>query len=87
MKNKEVDIQFVGHSTFILDDNQGTRILIDPWLKNNPACPEDLQEPKDIDYILITHGHFDYVGGLNYILNKFDTPVFIHKDYKRIFKL
>ena len=64
MKNKEVDIQYVGHSTYILDDKAGTRLLIDPWLKNNPACPENLHEPKDIDYILITHGHFDHIGDL-----------------------
>ena len=64
MRNKEVDIQYVGHSTYILDNKAGTRILIDPWLKNNPACPKNLQEPKDIDYIMITHGHFDHILGL-----------------------
>ena len=51
MENKEVDIVYVGHSTYILETKDGTRLLIDPWLKNNPACPENLQEPKDIDYI------------------------------------
>ena len=64
MENKEVDIVYVGHSTYILETKDGTRLLIDPWLKNNPACPENLQEPKDIDYILITHGHFDHIGDL-----------------------
>ena len=64
MDNKEVDITYVGHSTYIVETKDGTRLLIDPWLKNNPACPENLQEPKDIDYILITHGHFDHIGDL-----------------------
>jgi L-ascorbate metabolism protein UlaG (beta-lactamase superfamily) len=64
MKNKEVDITYVGHSTFILDTKNGSRLLIDPWLKGNPACPEELQEPKDIDYILVTHGHFDHIGDI-----------------------
>ena len=64
MENKEVDIVYVGQSTYILETKDGTRQLIDPWLKNNPACPENLQEPKDIDYILITHGHFDHIGDL-----------------------
>ena len=72
MENKEVDIVYVGHSTYILETKDGTRLLIDPWLKNNPACPENLQEPKDIDYILITHEHFDHIGDLfaAYELNK-----------------
>ena len=33
-------------------------------MKNNPACPDNLQNPQDIDYILITHGHFDHIGDL-----------------------
>ena len=49
MKNKEVYILYVGHSTYIVDTNDGTRLLIDPWLKRHPACPENLQEPKNID--------------------------------------
>ncbi|NSW88974.1 metal-dependent hydrolase [bacterium] len=80
MNNKEVEITYIGHSTFILDDKKGTRLLIDPWLKDNPACPKDLQEPQDIDYILITHGHFDHIGDLF-------TACEINKDAKVITSL
>ena len=66
MNSKEVDILYVGHSTFILDDKKGTRMLIDPWLKNNPACPDNLQNPKDIDYILIM-SVFPGFGGQSFI--------------------
>jgi L-ascorbate metabolism protein UlaG (beta-lactamase superfamily) len=40
---------------------QGKRVLIDPWLTNNPACPEDLKDPGPLDVIAITHGHNDHM--------------------------
>jgi L-ascorbate metabolism protein UlaG (beta-lactamase superfamily) len=57
-----VRLTWLGHSTFLLETSQGKRILIDPWVMGNPACPEQLKDPGDIDAMLITHAHFDHIG-------------------------
>lgn len=54
-------ITFAGHSaTFI--SLAGKKIAIDPWLVGNPLCPPSLQNPKDLDLIVLTHGHSDHAG-------------------------
>jgi L-ascorbate metabolism protein UlaG (beta-lactamase superfamily) len=55
-----VKLTWFGHSTFLLEA-QGKRVLIDPWLKNNPVCPDDLKDPGKVDIIAITHGHNDHM--------------------------
>lgn len=32
-----------------------------------------------VKYILLTHGHFDHVGGVDYLIRKFDIPYYITK--------
>jgi L-ascorbate metabolism protein UlaG (beta-lactamase superfamily) len=56
-----IEITWLGHSTFRVTTPSGKRLLIDPWVMGNPACPDDLKDPGPIDAMLITHGHFDHI--------------------------
>jgi len=56
-----LSVTWLGHGTFLLKSPGGRRILIDPWIDGNPACPKDLPPLDALDLILVTHGHFDHV--------------------------
>ena len=56
----QTQIQWLGHSTFLITSPSGKRILIDPWVQGNPACPEDAKRLPGVDIMLITHGHSDH---------------------------
>lgn len=60
--NRGVKFTYYGHATFMLESANGKKILIDPWVQSNPACPEHLKELPGFDLMLITHGHFDHIG-------------------------
>ena len=56
-----VKITFLGHSCFLIDDENNNRILIDPFLQGNPLSSA---KPDEINptLILLTHGHGDHLG-------------------------
>jgi L-ascorbate metabolism protein UlaG (beta-lactamase superfamily) len=54
-------ITWFGHSTFLIRTPGGKRLLFDPWLQGNPACPDALKKPPKADAILISHGHGDHL--------------------------
>jgi L-ascorbate metabolism protein UlaG (beta-lactamase superfamily) len=49
-----------GHSCFTLVSDDGTRIIIDPWLDENPMADIEAADVGELDYILVTHGHSDH---------------------------
>ncbi|HKK44017.1 MAG TPA: metal-dependent hydrolase [Balneolaceae bacterium] len=57
-----VKAHWLGHSAFKLVSPNGTKILIDPFLSQNPKTPNEFKQQDDVDYILLTHGHGDHVG-------------------------
>ena len=62
MSSKRIRITWLGHSTFKVVSPEGSVILIDPWVKGNPACPESARQFEKLDIMLLTHGHFDHIG-------------------------
>ena len=48
MKSQEIQITWLGHSTFKIETG-GKTILIDPWVMNNPACPDSQKKFDKID--------------------------------------
>ena len=61
-------LTWLGHATFLLETGD-SRVLIDPWVMNNPACPDELKDVGDLDAMLITHAHFDHIGDAVEIAN------------------
>ncbi|OPZ77019.1 MAG: metal-dependent hydrolase [Alphaproteobacteria bacterium ADurb.Bin438] len=59
-KIKDIEIKYLSHSGFLITKGEH-KILIDPYLSENPLAKIKPQDIKATD-ILLTHGHFDHVG-------------------------
>src|SRR4051812_25537800 len=60
----DITVTWIGHATFEVVSPGGTRILIDPFIKDNPAVPaamKDLSKYKPAA-ILVSHSHPDHAA-------------------------
>ncbi len=53
-------LTYFSHAAWMIETN-GTTILIDPFLDDNPTSPVKSKDVK-ADYIIITHAHGDHIG-------------------------
>jgi L-ascorbate metabolism protein UlaG (beta-lactamase superfamily) len=65
----------LGHATFVITTTEGKRLLVDPWVMNNPACPDEHKDVGNLDAILITHAHGDHIGDAVEIGGASDAPL------------
>lgn len=64
---------FHGHACFEIRLEDGTVLLVDPWITDNPQSDLDLN--VKCDYILVTHGHFDHSGDMIELSRRNDAPI------------
>lgn len=68
-------LTWLGHATFRITTPGKKTIIIDPWVKSNPACPDSLRNVDKLDTLLITHGHFDHIADAVELAKKFKPQV------------
>lgn len=56
------ELTWLGHGTWLIEA-EGHKILLDPFLDENPSCPLKAAD-VEADYILVSHGHFDHISDL-----------------------
>lgn len=72
---------------WVLQTEEGIILIDSMWDNRDAKLIEDDMEklglnPKDIKYILISHGHGDHYGGAKYLRDKYNAKVLITKtDY------
>jgi L-ascorbate metabolism protein UlaG (beta-lactamase superfamily) len=54
-------LTFIGHAAFLLEDDAGNVVVVDPFIEGNPATSMRAKGLKP-NTILITHAHNDHVG-------------------------
>ena len=58
-------------------ENANTCVIIDPGYEPDTILAEVKKLGKEIAAILLTHGHFDHVGGVKEIAAETDCPVYL----------
>jgi L-ascorbate metabolism protein UlaG (beta-lactamase superfamily) len=87
-----VQVTWLGHAAFEIVSPGGTRLLIDPWLKENPRMPpawKDLARygRERPTAILVTHSHGDHAQDVPALARVSGAPVVATGEHLRAMKI
>jgi L-ascorbate metabolism protein UlaG (beta-lactamase superfamily) len=71
---KGTRVTWLGHATVLVELPSGINLIIDPFIEHNPKYPKGFALPK-IDYVLLTHGHFDHIADAVPLAQKYGATV------------
>lgn len=73
-----IDEGFVTNTYIVTDEETGEAAVVDPGV-NDEKLIEKLKDNK-VKYILLTHGHFDHIGGVNFVKDRTGAKVVVHRE-------
>jgi L-ascorbate metabolism protein UlaG (beta-lactamase superfamily) len=73
--NDKVSFTWISHGTWLATSAGGKKLVLDPWVMNNPVAPEHLKNPDRVDIMAVTHGHFDHIHDAVELAKKHSSKV------------
>jgi L-ascorbate metabolism protein UlaG (beta-lactamase superfamily) len=77
----KVKLRWLGHAAFEIESSGGTKLLVDPFIKDNPVTPEPLKKldryrkADKPSAICVSHSHGDHSADAKAIAKLSDAPV------------
>ncbi len=69
-----------------LIENDNHSIIIDPGDQANQLIDYLIQNNLKLEAILLTHAHFDHIGAIDQLVEKYNCSVYVHQnDYNMIY--
>lgn len=78
MKIYTLPVGFIQTNCCVVVNGENKAALIDPGAQPEKILRFLKEHNLTLTMILLTHGHFDHIGGVDGILEKFEVPVYIH---------
>jgi L-ascorbate metabolism protein UlaG (beta-lactamase superfamily) len=78
-----VSLKYLGTAAFEITTAEGKRILIDPYLDENPVSPIKVDDIDSLDLLLVTHSAYDHLGDTEKIMRRLtDVPLICGADVR-----
>ena len=78
MKIYTLPVGLIQTNCYLVQNGQNEAALIDPGAQPDKILRYLEAQGLTLKMILLTHGHFDHMGGVDGILKEYDVPVYIH---------
>ncbi|HAA77587.1 TPA: metal-dependent hydrolase [Candidatus Latescibacteria bacterium] len=57
-----IKVTLLGHASMLFEPDTGEKIYLDPWLEGSPVATLAVDDIKEADIVVATHGHNDHIG-------------------------
>ncbi len=74
------DFDDLNANTYVAYDDKNNAIVIDPSVDNDSISGFINRHNLTLKAILLTHGHFDHIRGVDRLVKEFKAPLYIHFD-------
>lgn len=65
---------------YVLYNHNHECVVIDPGSQGQKISKYIQEHDLDLQAILLTHGHFDHIGAVDYLYQKYHCPIYTHKE-------
>ncbi len=73
-------------NAYLISDSKNNCVVIDPGANDDKILNYIKSHKLNLKGILLTHGHFDHIVGVNILLKYYDCPIYISEEDERLLK-